>query len=225
MGRLSIVIADRHPVVLLGLRNLLEAHSDFKIVASCSDGTSCIEALRNLRPNIAIVDAALAGLPGLELLSVANSEKIHTRLVFFAASEQERELLGSSAINGHSVLLKEVMPDVLLQALRQIAEHCEVSPRSPKKAPLLQGPGSEDALTMLTDRERQIIRLVSEGLSNKAIGRRLNISDGTIKVHLHHVFQKLQVSNRTALAALAIAPAGTAKVPASKKGRRRLRRS
>ncbi|MDH2355974.1 response regulator transcription factor [Bradyrhizobium sp. SSUT112] len=63
---------------------------------------------------------------------------------------------------------------------------------------------TENALTALTDRERQIMRLVSEGLSNKEIGRRLNIADGTIKVHLHNIFQKLEISNRTVLAALAI---------------------
>ena len=63
---------------------------------------------------------------------------------------------------------------------------------------------ADKTLTTLTDRERQIMRLVSEGLSNKEIGRRLNITDGTIKVHLHHVFQKLEISNRTVLAALAL---------------------
>jgi two-component system nitrate/nitrite response regulator NarL len=63
---------------------------------------------------------------------------------------------------------------------------------------------TENVLTVLTDRERQIMGLVSEGLSNKEIGRRLNIADGTIKVHLHHIFQKLEISNRTVLAALAI---------------------
>jgi two-component system nitrate/nitrite response regulator NarL len=63
---------------------------------------------------------------------------------------------------------------------------------------------TESALAVLTDRERQIMALVSEGLSNKEIGRRLNIADGTIKVHLHHVYQKLEISNRTVLAALAI---------------------
>jgi two-component system nitrate/nitrite response regulator NarL len=66
------------------------------------------------------------------------------------------------------------------------------------------GVNSDNALAVLTDRERQIMSLVSEGLSNKQIGRRLNIADGTIKVHLHHIFQKLEISNRTALAALAI---------------------
>ena len=65
-------------------------------------------------------------------------------------------------------------------------------------------PIAEDVLTVLTDRERQIMRLVSEGLSNKEIAHRLNIADGTIKVHLHHIFQKLEISNRTVLAALAI---------------------
>jgi RNA polymerase sigma factor (sigma-70 family) len=64
---------------------------------------------------------------------------------------------------------------------------------------------AEKALMALTDRERQIMRLVSEGLSNKEIGRRLNLTDGTIKVHLHNIFQKLEIGNRTALAALAIA--------------------
>ena len=63
---------------------------------------------------------------------------------------------------------------------------------------------TENALTVLTDREHQIMCLVSEGLSNKEIGRRLNISDGTIKVHLHHIYEKLEISNRTALAAVAI---------------------
>jgi RNA polymerase sigma factor (sigma-70 family) len=65
-------------------------------------------------------------------------------------------------------------------------------------------PIAENVLTVLTDRERQIMRLVSEGLSNKEIAHRLNIADGTIKVHLHHIYQKLEISNRTALAALAI---------------------
>jgi len=72
---------------------------------------------------------------------------------------------------------------------------------------------TENALTALTDREHQIMRLVSEGLSNKEIGRRLNISDGTIKVHFHHIYEKLEISNRTALAALAISQNETSSPP------------
>jgi two-component system nitrate/nitrite response regulator NarL len=75
-------------------------------------------------------------------------------------------------------------------------------------------------LVALTERERQIMRLVSEGLSNKEIGRRLNIADGTIKVHLHHVYRKLEISNRTVLAALAISQNDPATVPPGKRARR-----
>jgi len=72
----------------------------------------------------------------------------------------------------------------------------------------MQSEAAERQLALLTERERQIMRLVSEGLSNKEIARRLNICDGTIKVHLHHIFQKLEISNRTVLAALAISNVG-----------------
>jgi two-component system nitrate/nitrite response regulator NarL len=79
-----------------------------------------------------------------------------------------------------------------------------------------QGTTSETGLTALTERERQIMRLVSEGLSNKEIGRRLNTTDGTIKVHLHNIFQKLEISNRTVLAALAISQHDRATAPREK---------
>jgi len=98
-----------------------------------------------------------------------------------------------------------VSPEILVQALRQVAEgrRLLLLPTA-DQAVREQIAITESALAVLTDRERQIMRLVSEGLSNKEIGRRLNISDGTIKVHLHHIFQKLEISNRTVLAAMAI---------------------
>jgi two-component system, NarL family, nitrate/nitrite response regulator NarL len=202
----SVVIADRYPVVLLGLSAVFAAHRDFNIVASCSDGTSCIEALRNLVPDIVILDVSMPGVTGLEILSIVNSENLSTRLVFLTASDEDSELVRSAAADGYSVLPKDVAPEVLVQSLRQIAEGQRQLPllSSDQAMPRGQSAITENALTTLTDRERQIMRLVSEGLSNKEIGRRLNIADGTIKVHLHNIFQKLEISNRTVLAALAI---------------------
>jgi two-component system, NarL family, nitrate/nitrite response regulator NarL len=204
----SVVIADRHPVVLQGLTNVLEAESSLKVVASCSDGTDCMEAIRCLLPDIAIVDTSMPGLTGLEILAIANSENLPTRLVFFTASIEDSELVMSAAAGAYGVIPKDVTPEILLQSLRQIANGQRLLPLpfpehavSPERANI---PIGENVLTVLTDRERQIMRLVSEGLSNKEIGRRLNIADGTIKVHLHNVYQKLEISNRTVLAALAI---------------------
>ena len=200
MRRITVVIADRHPVVLQGLSHVLGAHSDFKIVASCNGGPGCVEAIRNLAPDIAILDGSMPGVTGPEILSIVNAESPSTRFVFFTSSEVERELVMSAAADDYSFISKDEAPEILVQSLRQIARGRRLLPLPLRE----QSTITENALAVLTDRERQIMRLVSEGLSNKEIGRRLNITDGTIKVHLHHIFQKLEISNRTVLAAMAI---------------------
>ncbi len=203
-----MVIADRYPVVLQGLMKVLEAEDGFEVVASCGDGTSCIEAIRNLVPDIAILDISMPGLTGLEILTIVNSERLPTRLVFFTASIEDRELVMSAAAGAYGIIPKFVELEILVQSLRQVADGQRLLPLpcSDQTASREQRniAVSDNALTVLTDRERQIMRLVSEGLSNKEIGRRLNISDSTIKQHLHHIYQKLEISNRTVLAALAI---------------------
>lgn len=203
MRCITVVIADRHPVVVQGLTHVLDLHSDFKVVACCSDGPNCLEAIRSLVPDIAILDISMPGLTGLEILAIANSEGLATRLVFFTASIEDRGLV-TSAAGSYGVIPKDVAVEILVQSLRQVANGQRLlPPPSDQAVPRDQGTITENVLTMLTDRERQIMSLVSEGLSNKEIGRRLNIVDGTIKVHLHHIFRKLEISNRTVLAALA----------------------
>jgi two-component system, NarL family, nitrate/nitrite response regulator NarL len=207
MRRTSVVIADRHPVILQGLIKVLETQSDFAVVACCGDGTSCLEGIRNLRPEIAVLDLSMSGLNGFEILAIASSENLPTRLVFFTAAIESDELAMAAVGGAYGVILKDVAPEILLQSLRQVADGQRLLPLlSFDESPRLRMKNAlrENALTVLTDRERQIMRLVSEGLSNKAIGRRLNIADGTIKQHLHHIYQKLEIDNRTVLAALAI---------------------
>lgn len=200
----KIVIADRHPVVLRGLSSVLGAEGDFEIVASCGDAVTCAQAIESLAPDIVIIDSTMPELIALNS-SILNPADRSIRLVFFVPSE-DYELVLLDAFDGCSVLLKEILPEALVRSLRQIASGERIVPQSSTDQVMAAGHGvnSDNALTVLTDRERQIMRLVSEGLSNKQIGRRLNIADGTIKVHLHHIFQKLEISNRTALAALAI---------------------
>src|SRR5258707_465544 len=212
----SVVIADRHPVVLQGLMKVLRAEGGFEIVASCGDGTSCIDAIRNLGPEIAILDISLPGLTGLEILAIANSESLCTRLVFFTASVEDRELVMSATAGAYGIIPKDVEVEILVQSLRQVADGQRLLPVPSAQAVSREQRNiavTDNALTVLTDRERQIMRLVSEGLSNKEIGRRLNIVDGTIKVHLHNIFQKLEISNRTVLAALAISHNDSVGVP------------
>jgi two-component system, NarL family, nitrate/nitrite response regulator NarL len=203
MRCINVLIADRYPVVVEGLRKVLGAQHNFKIVACCSDGISCVKAIRSLRPDIAILDISMPGLTGLEILSIVNSEGFSTRVVFFTASVEARELVMSATAYG--IILKDATPEFLVKSLQQVADGQRLLPRpSSDRLSREQTAVTGNALTVLTDREHQIMCLVSGGLSNKEIGRRLNISDGTIKIHLHHIYQKLEIGNRTALAALAI---------------------
>ena len=206
MRCVSVVIADRHPVVLQGLSNVIGAERDLKIVAHCNDGTSCIEAIRNLAPDIAVLDITMPDMSGADILAAVNAEKIPTRVVFFTASVEDHDLTMLAAIGAYGVVLRDQEPEVLVQTLREVAAGVRQLPfvSSEEAVSRAKQAMTEKSLVELTERERQIMLLVSEGLSNKEIARRLNVSDGTIKVHLHHIFQKLDISNRTTLAALAI---------------------
>jgi VCBS repeat-containing protein len=203
-----LVIADRHPIVLQGLTSVFASHRDFEIVASCHDGASCVEAIRSLTPDVALLEDSLPDLTASEILAIANAENLSTRLVFFTASVEQGDLAAAIAAGACSAIPKYASLETLLQSLRLVARGIPLLPEpSPDLAPTgkeVNGASIESMLAVLTDREREIMRLVSEGLSNKAVARRLNISQGTIKVHLHHIYQKLEINNRTALAALAI---------------------
>jgi RNA polymerase sigma factor (sigma-70 family) len=205
MRCISVLIADRFPVIVQGLKKVLLAQHKFKVVACCSDGVSCIEAIRSLRPDIAIVDISMPGLTGLEILSIVSSEGFSTRVVFFSASVEDSELGNSAAGAAYGVIPKDAALEFLVKSLQQVAEGQKLLPLpSSVQVSREQSAATKNMLSVLTDREREIMCLVSEGLSNKEIGGRLYISDGTIKVHLHRIYEKLKINNRTALAALAI---------------------
>ena len=204
-----LVIADRHPIVLLGLTSVLATQPDFEIIASCTDGMSCVEAIRTLAPDIALLEELLPDVTGSEILGIASAENLPTRLVFFASGIVQGDLVAAIAAGTCSAISKHASAKTLMQSLRVIADGGNLLPGpSPDLVPAAGKEVNdvivENVLAVLTDREREIMRLVSEGLPNKAIARRLSISEGTIKVHLHHIYQKLEINNRTVLAALAI---------------------
>ncbi|WP_235886001.1 LuxR C-terminal-related transcriptional regulator [Bradyrhizobium niftali] len=202
-----LVIVDRQPIVLQGLKSILGAQQDFDVVASCRDGTSCLEAIRNLTPDVALIADALPDLTVTEILAIAKAENLATRLVFFTESESNHDLTAAIAAGACSAISKCVSPDTMLRLLRLLTkrivspEHFDLSPTG-KEADAVGK--IEKRLELLTYRERQIVGLVSEGMSNKEIARRLNLSPGTVKVHLYNIFQKLEVTNRTVLATIVL---------------------
>src|SRR5436190_13100868 len=124
----SVVIADSHPVVLQGLMSVLRPENGFKVVASCTDGRKCIDAIRSLAPDIALLDLSLRGLTGLEILAIANSESLSARLVFFTAFVEDRELVELFAAGAHGVILKDVPLEILLLSLQEVADGRRLAP-------------------------------------------------------------------------------------------------
>ena len=205
---IRLVIADPQPIVLQGLKSIFATQDDFEIVASCGCGTSCLEAIRNLAPDVALVAGTLPDLTVSEILAVAEAENLRTRLMFFADCEGDNNLAASVAAGACSAVSAYADPDTILRSLRLATEDAGASPKPSRELSQIEngvdGTKIEKMLGALTHRERQIVQLVAEGLSNKEIARELNVSRGTVKVHLYNIFQKLEISNRTVLATIAL---------------------
>ncbi|MET3363716.1 two-component system nitrate/nitrite response regulator NarL [Bradyrhizobium japonicum] len=161
MRRIRIVIADRHPIVLQGVRSVLAAQRDFAVVASCSDGASCVEAIRFLAPDVALVDAALPDFNRQQMLARANAVGPRAPIIFFTGITADSELQ-RLALNGACIVLsKDSDAEMLVATLRKTAQGQAAA--SPSNGHVSEAPlASVKPLTQLTDRERQIMRLVSE---------------------------------------------------------------
>src|SRR3954469_17523584 len=210
---IRLVIVDPQPIVLQGLRSVLGTQPDFDVVASSSDRTSCLEAIRKLTPDVALLADKVPDLTVSEILAIVKAEKLSTRLVFFAESDTDHGLTSAIAAGVCSSISKYASPATMLRSLRLMTKSGVALEKSDLSATGKEADGDgkvEKMLELLTQRERQIARLVAEGLSNKEIARQLNVSHGTIKVHLYNIFQKLEINNRTVLATIALLqrPAG-----------------
>lgn len=203
-----LVIADPQPIVLQGLKSVFATQKDFEIVASCDCGASCLQAIRNLAPDVALVGGTLPDLTVSEILAIAKAENLPTQFMFFAESEGDEDLSAAIASGACNAVSPYADPDTIVRSLRLATERAGTWPKpSQDLAPNekdVDGTKVEKMLGALTHRERQIVQLVSEGLSNKEIARELNVSRGTVKVHLYNIFQKLEISNRTVLATIAL---------------------
>jgi DNA-binding NarL/FixJ family response regulator len=206
---ISVALADDHPAILLGVAELLGSYPDIKVVAACSNGTAVMQAIRQLAPTVAVLDFFMPGLNGLEVLANMSAERSVTTAVFLTATATDKQLLAAVSRGAKGIVLKEMALDELVQCVRVVAGGREWLPPSLIDAAFEREAARQSVSThlaqSLTCRERQIVLLVAEGLSNKEICRRLGISEGTVKIHLHNVYEKVGVNNRTALAAMAVA--------------------
>jgi len=203
-----VVIADRCHLTLRGLQSIIHAENEFEVVATCRNVKTCIEAVRELSPDLAMLELSLPPTGGFRVLPSVYSACPHTRVILLSAPFDN--LAGPRATTASvlfGIISKDTTPDNLLDSLRKVAsgQNLGIAPPDSKRPNVYKhrfsvASADKPLLSALTARERQILDVVSEGLSNKEVGRQLNLSEGTVKVHLHNIYQKLVVRNRTALA-------------------------
>ena len=199
-----MVVADGCPVFLCGLISVLRSEHDFDVVARCRNGAESLQAIRDLSPDIALLDSSMPTASGVNVLASAISEGSQTRIVLLAAPAELQSIF-TVASGAYGIVPRDVLPEILIRDLRQVAAGQRLSIRASRSGEAhTTTDTSEKALAVLTSRERQIVKLVSAGLPNKEVGRQLNLTAGTIKVHLHNIFSKLTINNRTALTALVV---------------------
>jgi DNA-binding NarL/FixJ family response regulator len=201
---IGLVIADDHPLVVDGLRHLFAQHPDLEVLAACGDGEAAVEATRQHRPDVLLLDLVLPGVDGLGVLRRLRALGDATRVLLLTAHLGEEELLEAVRLGVRGVVLKEMAPATVVTCVRRVAaggqclEH-EVTGRALER--LLAREADERRLrALVTPREREIMALVATGARNRRIADCLGITEGTVKIHLHRIFEKLGVTSRVELA-------------------------
>ena len=199
VGCIGVVIGDPSPLFLCGLMSVLKPTQGFNVIAAYTDPKACFKAIRDWSPKLALVDASLLGGA---LLVASRVDGIRTRFIVFAPSIDQLEFVATASPGSFGVVPKEIAPWSLLQYLRQAAAGKRVPPLESVEPVGISADevNFDRPVPPLTEREHQVAQLISLGLSNKEIGRELSLAAGTVKIHLHRIYQKLAVHNRTALA-------------------------
>jgi DNA-binding NarL/FixJ family response regulator len=200
---ISLVLADDHPIVLDGLESLFGHEPDLKVLARCLNAKETLRAVREHRPDVLILDLKMPKPGGLAVLREITKDHLSTRVVLFTDTLDEEALIEAVRLGVYGVVLKEMAPRLFVECVRKVyAGERWVEKRSLGHALetlIRREAGLREISGALTSREIEIVRQVAAELPNKEIAERLFISEGTVKTHLHNIYEKLRINNRREL--------------------------
>ncbi len=193
---IRVVIVDDHAVVRSGLEQFLATTGDIELVGTAADGLEGVEVTAATLPDVVVMDLSMPKLDGVEATRRITTEHPSSRVLVLTSFSDRTRIMDALSAGADGYLLKHSDPEAIAAAIRSV--HTGESPLDPKAArALLESRRTTSASSSLTDRERQVLDLVRQGLANKQIARQLGISERTVKAHLTSVFSTLGVSDRT----------------------------
>ena len=196
----SVMLVDDHPLLRKGLRQLLAFEEELQIVAEASSGAEAIVLANELDPDLIILDLNMQGMDGHQTLKKLRDDGVTSRIVMLTVSDSNEDVIKAISLGADGYLLKDSDPDELLEQIKK-AVHGKMVLSEAVNAALadaIRRPVEKPAtdLSQLTNREQEILELIAKGRSNKLIARELDISDGTVKVHVKHLLKKLNLRSR-----------------------------
>ncbi len=203
----KVIIADDHSIIREGLKQLLEMSGEIQVVGEAGDGLQCLNVLKKISADILLLDINMPNMNGLQVLEKINKSQLKIKVVILTVHNEIDYLIKANEIGVDGYLLKDAGSNELKKAIFNVMEgeqyiQPELIPLLNQK--LLQKETDLDKMHALTKREMQILKLIAEGLFNKEIGDRLNISERTVKNHVFNLFKKIGASDRTQAAVFAI---------------------
>lgn len=219
---IRVLLVDDQPLFRRAIATLIEEQPEFTVVGEAADGLEAIEKAQALNPDLIVMDIEMPVMNGIEAVRILRDRLPSIKIVVLTVSESEDYLFEAIRFGAHGYLLKDLRPDQLYELLRAVMRNetplspaiagrlldeirrlrgggtsrpvaSATQPLDPAASATTAGPTAE----ILTRRELETLKLVSEGLSNKEIGTKLSITEGTVKNHVHNALEKLQLENRT----------------------------
>jgi DNA-binding NarL/FixJ family response regulator len=211
-GTIRIVVADDHPVVRFGVKNMLQSEPGFEVVGEAEDGDVAITQTLELEPDILLLDLAMPRLPGLEAMRAIMSRSPRVKIILLTSTISTQQIIEALQIGARGIVLKDSVADDLTESLKAVLSGDywiggqRVANLLAALHDLMQQAAAvpERKTYGLTPRELEVVTCIVEGCSNKDIAKQFTISEETVKRHLSNVFDKTGVSTRLELALFAI---------------------
>ena len=202
-GTIRVILADDHPLVLNGLYHLLLENKDFQVLERCTSGAEALAAARRHQPDIVVLDLLMPGMDGLAVARALNETSNPPNIVLLTAQLHEDQLIEALRLGIKGFVLKEMATKLLVECLRRVHAggqwlEKDSAARAMAKLVRREAKGREIS-SLLTPREIEVVSMVAKGFSNKEIGSHLCIAEGTVKIHLHNIYEKLKINRRAEL--------------------------
>lgn len=196
----TILLIDDHPMLRTGVKQLISMAPELKVIGEAGNGESGVQLAEELDPDLILLDLNMPGMNGLETLDCLREKSLSGRIVVFTVSNHEEDVVSALKRGADGYLLKDMEPEDLLKALQQATAGIVVLSEALTPvlaASLRANRGTSDRdVNLLTPRERDILKLIAQGLPNKMIARRLDITESTVKVHVKHLLKKMKLKSR-----------------------------